>query len=139
MVWRPGADSPRSVGVFARVMGAPGDRNLVDLGINAEVTLKAPFKGRDNDVVGLAVGYAQIGSHPQDLASDTAIYTPGYPSRSAETIIEATYQYQVTPWWQLQADFQYAFHPAGGIPNPDNPSQRIGNETIVGMLTNITF
>jgi porin len=46
-------------------MGAPGDRNLVDLGVNAGVTLKAPFKGRDNDVVGLAVGYAKIGSHAQ--------------------------------------------------------------------------
>ena len=139
MVWRPGADSPQAVGVFARIMGAPGDRNLVDLGINAGVTLKAPFKGRDNDVVGLAVGYAQIGSHAQDLASDTAAYTPGYPSRSAETILEATYQYQVTPWWQLQADFQYAFRPAGGIPNPENPSQRIGNEAIMGLRTNITF
>jgi len=140
MVWRPSADSPQSVGVFARIMGAPGDRNLVDLGINAGVTLKAPFKGRDNDVAGIAVGYAKIGSHAQDLASDTAaLTTPGYPSRSAETIIEATYQYQVTPWWQLQADFQYAFRPAGGIPNPDNPSQRIGNEAIVGVRTAITF
>jgi porin len=140
MVWRPSADSPQSVGVFARVMGAPGDRNLVDLGVNAGVTLKAPFKGRDNDVVGVAVGYLKIGSHAQDLASDTAsLTTPGYPSRSAETIIEATYQYQVTPWWQLQADFQYAFRPAGGIPNPDNPSQRVGNEAVVGLRTNIAF
>jgi porin len=139
MIWRPSADSPQSIGVFARMMGAPGDRNLVDLGINAGVTLKAPFKGRDNDVVGLAVGYAQIGSHAQDFASTSAVYTPGYPARSAETIVEATYQYQVTPWWQLQADFQYAFRPAGGIPNPENPSQRIGNEAIVGLRTNITF
>jgi porin len=139
MVWRPSADSPQSIGVFARVMGAPGDRNLVDLGINAGVTLKAPFKGRDNDVVGLAVGYAQIGSHAQDFANTSATYTPGYPSRSAETIVEATYQYQVTPWWQLQADLQYAFRPAGGIPNSDNPSQRVGNEAIVGLRTNITF
>ncbi|WP_350357386.1 carbohydrate porin [Paraburkholderia fungorum] len=140
MVWRPSADSPQSVGVFARVMGAPGDRNLVDLGVNAGVTLKAPFKGRDNDVVGLAVGYAKIGSHAQGLASDTAsLTTPGYPSRTAETLIEATYQYQVTPWWQLQADFQYAFRPAGGIPNPDNLSQRIGNEAVVGVRTTIVF
>lgn len=65
-------------------MGAPGDRNLIDLGVNAGAVLKAPFKGRDNDVVGLAVGYAKIGSHAQDLASDTASLTmPGYPSRSA--------------------------------------------------------
>ncbi|WP_028227048.1 carbohydrate porin [Paraburkholderia ferrariae] len=139
MVWRPSADSPQSVGVFARVMGAPGDRNLVDLGVNAGVTLKAPFKGRDNDVVGLAVGYAHIGSHAQDLASAQANYTPGYLSRSAETILEATYQYQVAPWWQIQADFQYAFRPAGGIPNPENPSQRVGDEAIVGLRTTVAF
>jgi porin len=139
MVWRPSADSPQAVGVFARIMGAPGDRNLVSLGVNAGVTLKAPFKGRDNDVVGLALGYAQIGSHAQDLATNQALYTPGYPSRSAETLLEATYQYQVTPWWQLQADFQYVWRPAGGIPNPDNPTQRIGDEAILGVRTTITF
>ncbi len=140
MIWRPSADSPQSVGVFARIMGAPGDRNLVDLGVNAGVTLKAPFKGRDNDIVGLAVGYAKIGSHAQGLASDTAsLTTPGYPSRSAETIIEATYQFQVTPWWQMQADFQYAFRPAGGIPNPEKPSERVGNEAVVGVRATIVF
>ena len=139
-VWQRGADSPQSVGVFARIMGAPGDRNLVDLGVNAGVTLKAPFKGRDNDVAGLALGYAKIGSHAQDLASDTAsLTTPGYPSRSAETVVEATYQYQVAPWWQLQADFQYVFWPAGGVPDAANPSQRIGNEAVVGVRTNIVF
>jgi porin len=139
MVWRPSADSPQSVGVFARVMGAPGDRNVVDLGVNAGVTLKAPFKGRDNDVVGLAVGYAHIGSHAQDFASAQALTTPGYPSRSAETVLEATYQYQVAPWWQLQADFQYFFRPAGGIPDPDNSSRRIGDEAVLGVRTTIQF
>jgi porin len=126
--------------VFARVMAAPGDRNLVDLGVNAGVTLKAPFKGRDNDVVGLGVGYARIGSRAQGLDRDTGSFTtPGYPVRSAETIVEATYQYQVAPWWQLQADFQYAFRPAGGIPNPNNPTERLRNEVILGLRTNITF
>ncbi|MFD1554207.1 carbohydrate porin [Paraburkholderia silviterrae] len=139
MVWRPSADSPQSLGVFARVMGAPGDRNLVDLAVNAGVTLKAPFKGRDNDTVGLAVGYAKIGSHAQDLASDTAAYTPGYPSRSSETVLEATYQYQVAPWWQVQADFQYFFRPAGGIPDPQNLTQRVGDEAVVGVRTTIAF
>ncbi|NIE65958.1 carbohydrate porin [Burkholderia sp. Ax-1719] len=139
MIWRPAADSPQSLGVFARVMAAPGDRNLVDLAVNAGVSLKAPFKGRDNDVVGLAVGYAQIGSHAQDLASDTAAVTPGYPSRSAETVLEATYQYQVAPWWQMQADFQYLFRPAGGIPDPQNAARRVGDEAIVGVRTTIAF
>ncbi|QLD53922.1 carbohydrate porin, partial [Paraburkholderia fungorum] len=75
----------------------------VDLGVNAGVMLKAPFKGRDNDIAGLAVGYAKIGSHARGLDDDTAaLTTPGYPVRSSETIIETTCQYQVTPWWQLQ-------------------------------------
>jgi porin len=140
MVWRPGAESPKSLGVFARIMGAPGDRNLIDLGVNAGVTVKAPLKGRDNDVVGVAVGYAKIGSHARGLDGDTGTFTtPGFPVRSAETILEATYQYQVAPWWQLQADFQYVFHPAGGIPNPNDPSERVRNEAVVGVRTNITF
>ncbi|SIT50736.1 Carbohydrate-selective porin OprB [Paraburkholderia piptadeniae] len=140
MVWRPSADSPQSVNVFARIMGAPGDRNVVDLGVNAGVTLKAPFRGRDNDVAGLAVGYAKIGSHARNLASDTATFTtPGFPSRSAETVVEATYQYQVAPWWMLQADAQYFFRPSGGIPQPDNPTTRIGNEFVLGVRTNIVF
>lgn len=139
MIWRSSENSARAVGVFARVTGAPGDRNPVDFGVNAGVTLTSPFKGRDHDVAGLAVGYAHIGSRAQNLASSQAFYTPGYPSRSAETVVEATYQYQVTPWWQLQADLQYVFRPSGGIPNPVNQSQRIGNEAVVGLRTVITF
>ncbi|TCW79650.1 carbohydrate porin [Burkholderia sp. SRS-46] len=140
MVWRPAADSPRSVGVFMRVMGAPGDRNLVDFALNAGVSLKAPFAGRDNDVAGIALGYTKIGSHARALDGDVGRYTtPGYPVRRAETLIEATYQYQVTPWWQLQADLQHFFRPAGGIPNPNAPGARIGDETVVGVRTTITF
>ncbi|HEY4351978.1 MAG TPA: carbohydrate porin, partial [Paraburkholderia sp.] len=139
MVWRDSNGGPRSVGVFARLMGAPGDRNLIGFGMNAGVTLKAPFNGRDNDVAGLAVGYARIGSHARDLASATAQTAPGFPSRSAETVIEATYDYQIAPWWQLQGDAQYFFRPSGGIPNPDNQAERIGNEFVIGVRTTLTF
>ncbi|MFC0397873.1 carbohydrate porin [Paraburkholderia rhizosphaerae] len=139
MVWRDSNGGPRSVGVFARLMGGPGDRNLVDFGANAGVTLTAPFRGRDNDVAGIAVGYARIGSHARDLASTTAQTVPGFPSRTAETVIEATYQYQIAPWWQLQGDAQYFFRPSGGIPNPDNPAERIGNAFVIGVRTTLTF
>jgi porin len=140
MVWRPSADSPRSLGVFARAMWAPGDRNPISLGINAGVALKAPFAGRDNDVAGLAVGYAKISNGAIGSDLNTAAYTtPGYPIRSAETVFEATYIYQVAPWWQVQGDLQYVLHPSGGIPNPNNPGQTVGNETVVGIRTNITF
>lgn len=140
MIWRPSPDSPRSVGVFARVMGAPGDRNTVDFSANAGVVLKSPFAGRDNDSVGLALGYADVGSHAsafdRDMASGT---TPGYPVRTAETVVEATYQYQVAPWWLVQADFQYFLRPGGGAPNPSAGGARIGNEAVGGVRAVLTF
>jgi porin len=139
-VWRPDPDEPMSLGVFARIMGAPGDRNLVSLGVNAGVVLRAPFKGRDNDSVGLAYGYAGVGRSASLLDKD-AVLQSGVPgsARSGESFIELTYQYQVAPWWQVQPDFQYIFLPGGGVPNPSNPGKRIGNEAIFGLRTNITF
>lgn len=139
MVWRPSAGSPQSVGVFARLMGAPDDRNLVDFNVDAGVVLKAPFKGRDNDAVGLAVGYTNISSRASGLDRDIGTFTsPGYPVRSAETVVETTYQYQVAPWWLLQADFQYFFRSGGGIESP-NGGGRIGNEAVAGLRTVLTF
>ncbi|WP_027213105.1 carbohydrate porin [Burkholderia sp. WSM2232] len=139
MVWRQNTYSARSLSVFAELMAAPGDRNLIDMGINAGVTLSAPFNGRDADVVGLALGYSRIGSHARSLDRDTQHYTTGYPERTGETILEATYQYQVAPWWQLQGDLQFAIRPSGGIPDPNHPASRIGNETIVGIKSTIEF
>ncbi|NRO99305.1 carbohydrate porin [Paraburkholderia sp. NMBU_R16] len=140
MVWRPSAGSPQSVGVFTRVMGAPGNRNVLDFHIDAGVVLKAPFKGRDNDSVGLALGYANVSSSASALDRDTAKFEiPGYPVRSAETVIEATYQYQVAPWWILQGELQYFYRPGGGIPNPNDNGSRVGNEAVVGLRTVVTF
>jgi porin len=139
MVWRASADTARSLGVFARAMGAPGNRNEINFGFDAGLVLKAPFRGRENDSVGVAVGYANISSSASAFDRDTAtLSTPGYPVRSDETVVELTYQYHVAPWWMLQADFQYFFRPGGGIPNPTGGG-RIGNESVVGLRTVLTF
>ncbi len=133
MVWRPDPDEARSIGVFARVMGAPGDRNEVSVSANVGIVMKAPFAGRDNDSVGLGLAYIKVGNHASGFDLDS-----GYVPRGSETALEATYQYQVTPWWQLQADAQYTFN-AGAGQNPDNPTQALRNTFVVGMRTNITF
>ncbi|WP_323120597.1 carbohydrate porin [Burkholderia alba] len=137
MVWRPDPTGAKSLGVFARVMGAPGDRNLVSFAANAGLVLKGPFEGRDNDSVGLAVTYIKIGSHATALDEDYAASGP-YGVRTSETTVEATYQYQVNPWWQLQADAQYTFN-AGAGQNPNNQAQPLRNTFVIGMRTNITF
>lgn len=140
MIWRPGEDSPRSLNVFARLMGAPGDRNLINFSVNAGVTLKAPMPGRDNDTAGIGFGVAKVGGGAIGLDQDTAFFAGiSQPIRSSETFIEVTYQYQATGWWQLQPDFQYVFNPGGGIPNPNDPARRIGNEAILGLRSIVTF
>lgn len=134
MVWRQAEDGPRALGVFARLMTAPGDRNLIGLSANVGVTLTAPFKGRDNDTVGVGLAYAKVGKNVRGLDRDFGINRV----RSSETVLEATYQYQATPWWQLQGDVQYIRNPAAGQ-NPKDATQRLGNEMVWGLRTNITF
>jgi porin len=133
MIWRLNPDEPRSIGVFARIMGAPGDRNLVSFSANAGIVMKAPFRGRDNDSVGLGLAYIKVGSHARGLDADS-----GNVVRNSETAIEATYQYEVTPWWQLQGDLQYTFN-AGAGQNPNDPTKALRNTFVVGVRTNITF
>jgi len=59
--------------------------------------------------------------------------------RGAETFVEATYQYQVTPWWQLHPDIQYVFNPGGGVLNQNASGQTIRNEVVLGIRTNVLF
>jgi porin len=139
MVWRPDPDGPRAINIFTRVMGAPGDRNLVNFSANLGVVMKDPLPGRDNDTAGLALTYIRISNSVQDLDLDNRFFSAGpYGVRTQETTLEATYQYQVTPWWQLQADAQYTFN-AGAGQNPVDPTQALRNTFVVGVRTNITF
>ena len=78
----------------------------------------------------------------QGLDQDTAYFSgPGVysPVRSYETVLEATYQYQAMPWWVIQPDIQYVINPGAGIADPDNPTQALKNELVLGVRTNITF
>jgi len=139
MMWRPAADSARSVGVFARMMGAPGDRNLASFSLNAGVTLKAPLPGRDNDTVGLGYGLAKVSAGASGFDTDNGRLNGAVPVRSSESFLELTYQYQAAPWLLVQPDFQYVYSPGGGIANPLAPGRRVGNEAVFGVRTNIAF
>ena len=140
MIWRPDPEEARAVGIFARLMGAPGDRNLASFSVNTGITLKAPFPERDGDTVGLGYGIAKISSRGILADRDIAAQNNGaFPIRSSESFIELTYQAQIAPWLVIQPDFQYVWTPGGGIQNPQKPAKRIGNEAIFGVRTNVTF
>ena len=132
-------DAESGFAAFARVMGAPGDRNLVDLYLDGGLTYKGPF-GRTDDHVGISLGYARIGGSARALDADVARLTgQPYPVRSGEAVLEVTYLFQLLPWWQVQPDFQYVFNPGGGIPNPAAPSRRLGDAAVFGVRTAIAF
>jgi porin len=142
MIWRSKDDSSRSLNVFIRPMFTPlQDRNLVSASFGAGFTLHGALPGRDNDSFGAETGIARASNGASGYDRDLQFYQPSAytPVRSAETFVEATYQVQVTPWWQIQPDIQYVFNPGAGIADPEDPTQKIKNEFVVGLRTNITF
>jgi porin len=145
MVWRDQTNPNRSVSVFGRAMGTPqGDRNLIDYSFNGGVVYHAPFPNRPDDTVGLGMGYAHVSNGAQAYDRAAAAYNATAPSgsyfpiQSSETFIEATYQYQVYPWWQMQPDAQYVFRPGGSVTNPYTGA-RVKNELVLGLRTNVLF
>ncbi len=141
MVWQDANEADRTVNLFARAMGTPQvDRNLIVFSMNAGFNFHEPILHRDDDSFGVGIGYAKVSSRAAGLDGDSAFFSGSYvPVRSGETYLEATYQYAVTPWWQLQPDLQYVFNPGGGLANPDDSGQRIKNETVIGLRTSILF
>jgi porin len=139
MLWHSEAVDDRVLSFFTRVMGTPqADRNLIDFSLNAGLTLHEPIFGRDDDTMGIGMGYAHVSSRAAALDQDQTNFGTFTPKRTSETFVEAMYQYQVTPWWQLQPDFQYIFNPGAGTLDP-NTNNRIENEAVIGLRTNILF
>ncbi len=142
MVWSDpnDEDADRTVNFFARAMGAPEeDRNLIDISVNSGFTFHEPIPHRGDDTLGIGMGYAKVSDSAADSDRNTAFFTGSYyPVRGSEEFVELTYQYQLTPWCQLQPDFQYVFDPGAGILNP-NSGHRLKNEAVLGLRMNLQF
>jgi porin len=129
LVWRvPGSEQAQGVGVFARVIGAPSDRNLVDFYFDSGVTFTGMIPGRPDD--GLAIGFAYTGISDQVHAFDVDFGEP--VARNYEALIEICYTYQIKSGWTLQPDFQYIFQPGGNVAGQSDA-------TVVGARTSFSF
>jgi porin len=138
-IWRKDGKNDHSVALFLQVMGAPDDRNLSNLFVEAGMNWKAPITGRDKDVFGLAVSYEGIGAAARRFSNDLVFFSgSGTPYNRNETVVEATYAYQVTPWWTLQPDAQYVINPGAGIPTRAS-SKPLQDAFIIGVRATITF
>jgi porin len=116
----------KDVSFFTRVGGAPADVNTVDWYFDAGFNFSGFVPGRLLDTAGIAVARSNFSSDFSD-----AQVAGGSNPFTQETVIEATYKAQITPWWTVQPDFQYIFNPSGEKGSHD--------ATILGLRTTIVF
>ncbi len=129
LIWRvPGSKNPAGVGMFARVIGAPSDRNIVDFYADGGITFTGMIPGRSADALGIGFAYTGISSaaHGLDIDLDQPV------ARNYEAVIEICYTYEIKPGWTLQPDFQYFIQPGGNVAGVDDA-------TVLGARTSLSF
>jgi porin len=141
MLWRS-VDGARSFNAFIRPMFTTlQDRNLIAASVNGGLTLNGTFPGRDSDTFGVGFGVARVTSGAANYDRELQYFEPDVftPVRGAETFLEAVYQVQVLPSWQVWPDVQYVISPGAGIADPNEPCRKVQNEWVLGLRTTITF
>ena len=110
----PGSEEAKGVAVFARVIGAPSDRNLIDFYADGGITFSGMIRKRPDD--SFAIGFAYTGISDQVHGFDIDFRGCRWRaitrrcSRSATPCSSAT-------GWTLQPDFQYIWQPGGNVPD----------------------
>ncbi len=137
----PGDDPEKGVGLFARVIGAPADRNLVDLYVDAGVSAFGVLPSRPNDLFGIAAAFARISPNVAasdiDRNADTGV---AGPVRDYEAVLELTYQARIVPGLAIQPDVQYIVHPGGHVADPyGNGVAPIRNAAVFGATVTLRF
>ncbi|MBC8021405.1 MAG: carbohydrate porin [Methyloceanibacter sp.] len=129
LVWRvPGSEETKGVGIFARFVGAPQDRNLIDFYADGGVTFTGMIPGRPDDAFAVGFAYTNISDRVSAFDVDFGEPVP----RNYEALIEICYTYQINPGWSLQPNFQYIFQPGGNVAG-------VEDATVVGARTTIGF
>jgi porin len=137
-IWPRGDSADDGIGLFFQVMGTPDDFSFSNLFIEGGLNWKAPFPGRENDVLGLGVAYLGINPFFQRLGDETLFAGLDASIKSNETIVEATYLYEAAPWCILQPDLQVMVNPGAGLPPTGNRGSLM-NAVTAGIRTTIRF
>ena len=117
LIWRvPGSEEPQGVGIFARFIGAPKDRNLIDFYFDGGLTFSGMIPGRPNDM--FAIGFAYTGISDDVGAFDVDLGEP--VARNYESLIEICYTFEIKKGWTIQPDFQYIWQPGGNVAGADD-------------------
>jgi porin len=129
LIWRvPGSEDPQGVGLFARFIGAPEDRNLIDFYFDGGITFSGMIPGRPADA--FAIGFAYTNISDDVSAFDVDLGEP--VARNYEALIEICYTFELKGGWTVQPDFQYIFQPGGNVAGVDDA-------IVVGARSSMAF
>lgn len=126
---QPGSESGKGVSMFARMMGAPSDHNLVDLYVDGGLVMSGFITGRPDDSFGVAAAYAGVSDQAKGIDQDVLSFGSSALIRADEITLEASYLAQVVPGWTLQPDVQYVWNPSGSLPDA----------AVVGVRTSLSY
>lgn len=105
---------------FFRVLGAPSDRNLMQLEIDGGLVYRGLIPTRDWDTLALAGSYLRFSDDIRAAQRDINSFAPGsFTPVDYEGVIELSYKIQATAWWTVQGSLQHVFHPGGSAAIPD--------------------
>jgi porin len=133
-LWSPAGAPDRGLSLFILGMVAPDDRNRESAFVEGGINWKGPFSSRPKDVLGLAVAYAR--TSPSLIALGREQVGPGFSFAPAETVYEATYNYEVSERLSLQPDLQIVQNPGAALGSETPP---LKNSLTLGLRTKIDF
>lgn len=139
MVWSPPDAPERGLSLFALLMLAPDSRNQESVFIEAGLNWKGIFESRPADVLGIAFAHARTSDAFRRLGAETAgVAGTANNVRDHETVIEATYLFQITPWWTVQPDLQWVLNPGAALRDSLSAAP-VRDSVSIGVRTRIDF
>ena len=118
----PGSEDGQGLGTFLRYGYAPSKKNDVTNFFSLGLQYQGLFDGRDDDVFGLAYAHG--------VFANTA--ASSYPS-DYESVLEAYYNAQITPWFVFGPSIQYVANPTGGEGSTSKDA------VVFGLRAQVTF
>jgi hypothetical protein len=105
-------DPMQGLAAFLRFGIANSNINGLEHYWGTGINITGLIRGRNEDVLGLAIGTARAGKKLIQINEESGLTTD-----ENEMIIEFTYMFQATPWLRIQPDLQYVINPLGAYVN----------------------
>ena len=111
-------DEDQGLGIFSRLGVGERDRSRFHWVLDTGLSYTGLFSSRDEDVATLGFAY---GKHSSEITT----------VKSHESVLELTYNYQLSPTFYIQPDIQWINHPSG--------DDTVGDGWAIGLRVGLAF